>query len=209
MDLSSSHYHPDNAEKEKFVVDAAEFPTENGSPLPDFYGDNRLVLLPRDPAWFFAYWEINQERADQIRQQHGRDIWERAALVLRVYEDDGSFFDVELHKQARQWYVSVRGPGRSYAADLGLRLPDGTFISLIHSNRITLPAGRVSDLIDAQWMAVGMTEEEDLDRFRRLAAGADQIGKGSAEFSKSMALRWEFLKSVYSGSASGIHAHHE
>ena len=28
--------------------------------LPDGYGDNRIVLMVRDPLWLFAYWEIRK-----------------------------------------------------------------------------------------------------------------------------------------------------
>jgi len=56
------------------------------SPLPDSYGDDRLVMIARDPNTFFAYWEITPERTEHIRSIHGPDSWENAALVLRVYD---------------------------------------------------------------------------------------------------------------------------
>src|SRR6185437_8168250 len=176
MEPSSAHFQPvKNAEKEKFSVDQAELSLENGGPLPEGYGDNRLVILPRDPLWFFAYWEITEGRIEQIRQEHGRDIWKTSALVLRVYDISGfqqdglaaaPFFDIEIPPESRQWYVNVPQAGHTYRVEIGLRLSDGRFIALLRSNSVALPAGCVSDQTDSQWMAVGgLSERQDWENF--------------------------------------------
>lgn len=211
MANSQSHHHAEQAvEKGKFDVGASEFSVDAGSPLPEGYGDNRLVIMTRDPFWFFAYWEITHERAEQIRTAHGRDSWDKAVLVLRVYDlgdstqtpiDATAHFDVEVQKFARQWYVQVPYSGHVYVADLGLRWPDGKFVSLFRSNMIRQPSGRVSDKMDAQWMSVGLVKEE-WETMARMAIGAGSSKGGSAEVSAGMALRWEFLRSVFSGSVS-------
>ena len=82
----STHHPEQDIQKGKYVVNGAEFSVDAGSPLPEGYGDNRLVIMSRDPFWFFAYWEITHERAEQIRVAHGRDSWDRAILVLRVHD---------------------------------------------------------------------------------------------------------------------------
>jgi hypothetical protein len=212
--MANSHHHhhsEQDVEKNKFSVGAAEFSVDAGSPLPEGYGDNRLVIMSRDPFWFFAYWEITHERAEQIRVAHGRDSWDKAILVLRVHDlgdspqtpiDSASYFDVEVQKFARQWYVQVPVSGHVYVADLGLRWPDGKFVSLFRSNAVRQPGGRVSDLVDSQWMSVGVATEE-WEQMARMAIGVGSSKGASGEASnKGMALRWEFLRSVFSGSVS-------
>src|ERR1051325_4505806 len=185
--MADSHNHSElNIEKGKFEISAAEFSVDAGSPLPEGYGDNRLVIMSRDPFWFFAYWEITHERAEQIRVAHGRDSWDRAVLVLRVYDpgepsqppiDAASHFDVEVQKFARQWYVQVPNSGHIYIADLGWRWPDGKFVSLFRSNVIRQPGGRVSEKVDSQWMSVGLMTQE-WEQMARMAIGAGS-SKGS------------------------------
>jgi len=149
MANSQNHHH---SEKEmgigKFDIGDADFAVDAGAPLPEGYGDNHLVILSRDPFWFFSYWEITHERAEQIRTAHGRDCWDIAALVLRVYDlgesaatpiDSSHHFDVEVNKAARQWYVQVPVSGHVYVADLGLRWPDGKFVALFRSSRAPTP----------------------------------------------------------------------
>jgi hypothetical protein len=208
--------HPEqDIEKGKFVIGADEFMVDAGSPLPEGYGDNRLVLMSRDPSWFFAYWEITHERAEQIRVAHGRDSWDRAVLVLRVYDlgesshtpvDSAPHFDIEVHKFARQWYVQVPHAGHYYVADLGLRWPDGKFVCLFRSNLIRQPSGCVSDQVDSQWMSVGMvSEQQTWEKMARVAIGVGSskgVSAYAGESGSMMALRWEFLRSVFSGSAS-------
>ena len=206
----TKHHSDQDMGKNKFDVAAAEFSVDAGSPLPEGYGDNRLVILTRDPFWFFAYWEITHDRAEQIRVAHGRDSWDATVLILRVHDlgessrtpiDSASYFDVEVQKMSRQWYVQVPVSGHVYVADLGLRWPDGKFVSLFRSNVIRQPVGRVSDQIDSKWMSVGVVSEE-WDEMARMAIGAGGSKGASGESSNGMALRWEFLRSVFSGSVS-------
>ena len=190
----------------KFIVDSSESLIEPSAPLPETYGDNCLVLLVRDPFWFFAYWEITPQRLNEFHQKYGPELWDRGQAVLRVYEVAGlneeafaprRYFDVGVQMEARRWYVQADQSGRTYLAELGIKLPDGRFIPLLRSNRITLPRGRVSDQTDSQWIAVNPAE---WDKLMDVAGGAEHIGRGSVEISRVMAQRWEFLKSVFSGS---------
>ncbi|SRR5258706_13478681 len=210
----STHHPEQDIQKGKFDLNGAEFSIDAGSPLPEGYGDNRLVIMSRDPFWFFAYWEITHERAEQIRVAHGRDSWDRAALVLRVHDlgespltpiDASTYFDVEVHKFSRQWYVQVPDSGHVYVADLGLRWPDGKFVSLFRSNVIKQPTGRVSEQVDSQWMTVGMVSEQQAwEHMAKIAigAGSSKGASGAVEGSNLMSLRWEFLRAVFSGSVS-------
>jgi hypothetical protein len=207
---SSRSLHPDAAEKGKYIVQA-DPALEGEVTLPSAYGETRLVILPRDPLWFFAYWELTPERIAQLKRERGDDAWDRSALVLRVYdvtsdENDGidhaPFFDVEVHRHATQWYVKVANSGRAYIAVLGVRLADGRFIALVRSNRIRLPVGRISDQIDSQWMAVAASGQDEWAKFLETSGGLDNLSRGSADIARTMANRWEFLKSIFSGSSS-------
>jgi hypothetical protein len=197
-------------ERQKFEPPRSAPVVDNSGILPDGYGDHRLIIMVRDPYWFFGYWELSGQPLEAIRAEHGADIWDRGAFILRVYDTTDSadglnkspYIDVDVHRMARQWYVKVPKSGRVYQAELGLRLPDGRFVLLVRSNRIRMPFGRVSEKTDSQWMAVGygQNEQEKWDKFLEATGGLHDIGRGSAEISRTMAQRWEFLKSVFSGS---------
>ncbi|MFH1259041.1 MAG: DUF4912 domain-containing protein [Elusimicrobiota bacterium] len=180
---------------------------DRGGDLPSSYGDNQIVIMPRDPLWMYSYWEINDKKIAQVKLKHGENIFEQTATVLRVHDVTGitfngtnshNFFDVSARLEVRNWYIQVLNPGRSYCVELGLRKPNGEFILLARSNIITLPAGKVSEKVDEQWAMI----QADFDKLYSLS-GADRIGIGSGEISKLLAKRWEMFQSTSSWPTSG------
>ena len=124
--------------------------------LPSGYGETRLTLLPRDPHWAFAYWEIEQGVRRSIEKEHGTKIWKNGREILRIYDVTGIEFsgsnghsrkDVEIDFKALNWYFRVPEQDRSYIGELGI-LYDGRFIRIIRSNTIRMPRCKVSDMVD-------------------------------------------------------------
>lgn len=181
---------------------------ENASPasdyksLPEGYGSTEAILLPRDPNWMFIYWEITGNSKKEASRVHGADIFQKGRQVIRVHQADaaagaGKYFDIPVMHDAKNWYVNVQESGGAYYCEVGLALPDGAFISLVKTNTVNLPAGHVSDVTDENWMAV----TADFDKLLQLS-GVEYIGKGSGEVAKSLAQRWEMLRSVFSRASS-------
>ena len=178
-------------------------PDSESAALPQEYGVTMAALMPRDPNWMFVYWEITPNSKARLARERGHDIFEKGRQVLRVYDiahvdgHTGKHFDVPVMLDANNWYIHVEAGGGSYSCELGLALPDGNFIGIVKTNPVTLPPGRVSDVMDEKWMAVS----EDFDKLLQLS-GVEYIGKGSGEVAKSLAQRWEMLRTVFSRGAS-------
>ncbi|MDD5132524.1 MAG: DUF4912 domain-containing protein [bacterium] len=181
---------------------------DRGGPLPDGYGDTLIVLLPRDPQWIFAYWEISEKTRNEITQKYGANIFQKAKPAIRVYDvtnvnfngqNANRSFDIFITPESKNWYIYVGMPKRSYCADLGLLVDDGVFITLARSNVVATPAGSVSDIYDEQWMLV----KEDFEKLMKLS-GIDKIGASSAEALKILTQRLESVLAVSSKSGSGV-----
>jgi len=161
------------------------------------------ALIPRDPDWMFIYWEITADSKAYIAREHGPDIFEKSRQMVRVYDtasaagDSGKYFDIPVILDSGSWYIHAQNRGRSYYCELGLIPPSGDFLGIVKSNTIILPTGRVSDAMEERWMEVS----PDFDRLLQLS-GVEYIGKGSDEVAKSLARRWEMLRSVFSSAAS-------
>jgi uncharacterized protein len=196
-------------EQTKFVIENDQEELETPKELPESYGDNRVIIMARDPLWFFAYWDATPDRLDAQRREVGDEMWQRGQAVLRVYDVTGiedparahNVFDVNVTFSARRWYVNVPMSGRTYFVDLGFKFPDGRFLPLLHSNRISMPVGKISNQTDSQWMIVNMEQWQEM--FEKGTLG-DPASRSSAEMAKMMAQRWEFLRSVFSGSSSKL-----
>jgi len=170
--------------------------------LPKGYGETKLILLPRDPYWMFAYWEISPQDWLRVKSEYGEDIHERSRLILRVYdvtsikerfdgENADRYFDIYITEVADNWYINVDLPNRSYCVDIGLLTDDNRFIMLARSNIVHMPKEGVSPITDEQWAIL----QKEFEQILQLS-GVESIGKGSFEVAKLMAERWKELISV-------------
>jgi hypothetical protein len=154
--------------------------------LPTGYNETKIVLLPRDPAWMFAYWEISQSAQFSFSSRYGNDI---AALILRVYDVtniifDGSnanrYFDIRVNENLGNWYINAGEYNKVWCVEIGYLLKDGRFIMIARSNCVALPKCGVSNVEDAAWASLHIFEEKLFE----------QIGDTSANMIKFSRTEW-------------------
>jgi len=172
--------------------------------FPPGYGDNRIVILVRDPWWIFSYWEIRRDKEDEVicRIESSGDAL--AKSVLRVYDvtdvnfngkNAHAYFDIDLKGLANNWYINVGKPDRSWVVEIGIVTAKGEFYVLARSNTVRTPRFGMSDQLDAEWM---MPEEEYWKMFS--LSGGFGVGKGSLEVRELIKRRLE--EQVSSGGIS-------
>ncbi|HTF99979.1 MAG TPA: DUF4912 domain-containing protein [Nitrospirota bacterium] len=127
--------------------------------LPASYGEDRIVLMTRDPFVAHAYWEATPARIERERSWFGWD----SKLAIRIYDVTGvqfdgrnaiGYYDQEVPDRMGNWYFDLGRPSHSFCADMGLLSPEGRFITIARSNFVTMPRDGVSDVIDEEWMLV-------------------------------------------------------
>jgi hypothetical protein len=110
--------------------------------LPVTYGENRIVLLPRDPRWTYAYWEVSEAYKATLRHQGGQQ------LALRLYDVTDINFEHQLpHRMmeflcdelARDWYLPIPESDRSYLVEIGYRCSDDRWLLISRSRSIHVP----------------------------------------------------------------------
>jgi uncharacterized protein len=168
--------------------------------LPATYGVTRLVLMPRDPLWAHAYWEIAPYTWTEAEKTFGPGLRAGGRSVLRFFKQDDPrpAFDLDVHLDARNWYARLEGAEGPWRAELGLLLPDGRFVRLAISNTLHMPGGRVSDLMDEKWAIL----RSDWERLFELS-GAGRLGAGSLDMTRMLSQRWELLSNLSSGAVLG------
>ena len=124
--------------------------------LPEFYSENKLVLLVRDPWWLFGYWEVTPQREAEVMGDISRNGLYRDKTVLRVYDiteaSNSVFFDIEINYLNSNWYIDVGAPDREWVAEIGIKTRDGRFFMLVRSNVVRTPPFGLSDILDEEWM---------------------------------------------------------
>jgi hypothetical protein len=170
--------------------------SSNKDGLPLSYGDNKAVLLPRDPIWIYVYWEISKSKKDELFANFG-DNFNPSNVVLRIYDitdinfsgsNANRYFDVSVNENALSWYVNVGEFNRSWCVDVGYALKDGTFVAAARSNSVFMPRHGVSNVTDEQWALLQL----EFERLFKIS-GAGAIGQSSYDLVKLMRERWEEL----------------
>ncbi|GMV79908.1 MAG: hypothetical protein AMXMBFR7_10920 [Planctomycetota bacterium] len=177
---------------------------DRGLPIPDSYGWDRMVALPKDPQWIFTYWELTGGRIDDIRHDRGQGFIDACAWVLRLHRiDEDLAVDLEIDPSIGNWYLHVGKTG-TYQVELGLLSPDGEWISLVASQLVRTPGEAPSEIYDEQWR---LRPEEEARLHNRLLKdlGFDAAGKPTSQFlgSSRIPASWRLVSSFLGASWSG------
>lgn len=130
--------------------------------LPAGYGDSRIVLMPRDPQWAYAYWDVPNEHKEELRRQGGQQ------LALRIYDvtdiniehqSPHSIQEYPSDELAREWYIPVPVSDRDYVIDIGYRCGDGRWLILARSATVHTPPVYPSDWIEDIFINVDFQED--------------------------------------------------
>ncbi|MGB4617027.1 MAG: DUF4912 domain-containing protein, partial [Dethiobacteria bacterium] len=121
------------------MLSAQQEALNRGLVLPRYYGEDRLVLLPRDPYCIFAYWEITPATRERLRERWGEEAWNQAFPQLRVVKQNPAerveeSFEVTIQAEAENWYLTNLQPDCYYHLELGWRHPAAGFQPVLRSN---------------------------------------------------------------------------
>ena len=139
-------------------------------------GQDRLVVMVRDPYWLHAYWELaprSVERAQTALGQH----WHTTRPILRVFRisSDGTaemYRDIIIHGGVNHWYVDVQNPPQQFRMEVGYLAASGQFYCLARSNAVTTPPAGTSDSVDENWVDI----DENADRIFAMSGGYTHRG---------------------------------
>jgi hypothetical protein len=125
----------DNAGDEDFSEPLAERPDMKTVSLPKQYHITFLEVLPRDPRWVFAFWEIKAQD-----REYYENMSRFEGYILRIAElKDGKAaesFVIPVETGDSSWYVGFPPGGGMFRLELSVRGPD---VSLAVSRPFTLP----------------------------------------------------------------------
>ncbi|MCS6959032.1 MAG: DUF4912 domain-containing protein [Pseudanabaenaceae cyanobacterium SKYGB_i_bin29] len=125
--------------------------------LPAGYGEPRIVLLPRDPQWAYAYWDIPDSAKEACRRQGGQQ------LALRIYDVTDINLDYQMphtvqeyacDEMAREWYLPIPMSDRSYVVEIGYRTNDGRWLMLARSASIHVPPVYPTDWTEDYFLSI-------------------------------------------------------
>ena len=151
--------------------------------LPEGYGESRIVLLPRDPQWAYAYWDIPNEHKQELRQQGG------SRLALRFYDvtdidintqSPHSLQQFECGEVAREWYLPIPVSDRDYTIEIGYICNDGRWLVLSRSEPVRIPPVYPSDWIEDKFVTVDWNQDLRSRNVAQLVPPSQKAGAAAA-----------------------------
>ena len=121
-------------------------------PPPRRIPEGRIILTPRDCRHAYAYWEVEDERKAQVREQGGRK------LALRLYDVTDVDMDRQVPHSVKQFdcretepdlQVPIAVDDRDYVAELGYVTEDGRWLKVARSEHVRVPACPVEPVTKA------------------------------------------------------------
>jgi hypothetical protein len=170
----------------KYYLGVQEAPDiDDGFMFPSTHGENLIALMVRDPYWLFTYWEFAPDLNEDLTARIGEEALRQSRLVLRVYDITGTdadnpvgYHDIDVAHGARDWYINVTHVESEYCVDIGLILPDGTFVVIARSNRVSLPPIGPSAEVDEEWVTIESLNEVYTMTERGPTSGSGGWGSG-------------------------------
>jgi hypothetical protein len=157
---------------------------EDLADLPPGYGESQIILMPRDPEWAYTYWDIPNDRKEELRRQGGQQIALRIYDVTDInleYQSPHNIQEYPCDELAREWYVPIPVSDRDYVIDIGYRCPDGRWLVLARSAEVRVPPIYPSDWIEDQFLTLEWDEELRGKTFAQLVAPGKKAAIAVAE----------------------------
>jgi hypothetical protein len=126
---------------------------EDQYPLPEKYNETKIMMLLRDPAWAYTYWDIKESEIEAVRVGAAS-----GSLLLRAYEllepekikaNINDFFDIPLSIEDSSWYINLPNQGVYYCVELILAVDEAEKV-LCCSNIIISPFWEIGEVDDSR-----------------------------------------------------------
>lgn len=134
--------------------------TGNEYELPSYNTTSRITLIPKDPSWIYAYWEIADSSVEDVRRQLGGNL-DGTRFVVRMYDvtykdfngfNANNWFDIEVGRYSNNWYINLWNDNASYCAEIGIVHNSGRFFPMAMSNFVHTPRSTSSNRFEEIWM---------------------------------------------------------
>lgn len=157
--------------------------------LPETYGVDEVGVLPKDPWWYFVYWEVTEAGLESARDQLAASD-EQARLVLRVLSSAGErrgrdsrdIRDIPVEMTARHGrrYLEAPRANAVFRVAIGLLSPEGLFAPIAHSPMVRMPPQQASGDTSIEWLHVLPSRGDGRQRERIVTASQEHSERMAA-----------------------------
>ncbi|MCX5692259.1 MAG: DUF4912 domain-containing protein [Candidatus Omnitrophica bacterium] len=138
--------------------------------LPSYDTTSRITLIPKDPSWIYAYWEIADSSIKDVKRQLGGNL-DGTKFIVRMYDvtckdfngfNANHWFDIEVGRYSNNWYINIWNDNASYCGEIGMLHNSGRFFPMARSNFVHTPRSSSSNRFEEIWM--DLSQEADREQ---------------------------------------------
>jgi len=127
--------------------------------LPEAYDRSSITLMPRDPHWIYAYWDVSEFAMKQAKERIG-PVFKKSKFTIRIHDASAVSsslkkaplnFDIDIDPKARSRFVNSPRDNMTYFADFGVRTPKGDFYPMARSNTVSTPRASEEERRKTSW----------------------------------------------------------
>lgn len=177
--------HAEKELRKDLAQDAPKRKLTPHTPIPPAVkGQDRIILMVRDPYWLHAHWDISRATVDRAKAALV-DQWHSVKPVLRLlkFDEVGTtdsaetvYRQIEIHGGVRNWYIDVDNPPSRFQLIMGYLTSNGRFYELVRSNTVTTPVPGSNDSFDDHWADIAKDAEKI---FAQSGGYGDETNKGA------------------------------
>jgi len=125
--------------------------------LPESYNKDKLVLLPVNPNWIYAYWDFSRKTRESVQKKAGN-----VRFVIRLHDvtyvifngfNAHRSFEADVDLDWGNYYFQVPNSNADYLCQLGY-IENGRFVPLLASNVVRTPPISPSDKKEEIWIKI-------------------------------------------------------
>lgn len=111
--------------------------------LPRVYGAPLLFAIARDPRTLFTYWNVDWSALFSEGEPTDRQVY------LRIRPSDGADeSEATIEPMLGSHYAQVLQPGGEYQTELGYYGPEGNWVPIATSEKVTMPPEDASEKVE-------------------------------------------------------------
>ncbi|MEP0813361.1 MAG: DUF4912 domain-containing protein [bacterium] len=169
--------------------------------LPERYGVDVLVALPRDPEHMFCFWEISGDTLGALASEFGDSKWNSRRMVLKLLpkERDGREGSpaqtLDVYGETGRWHIALpeSARGKRIGLEIGFFFTDGSYRKVLSSEPVEIPRGAPDEGGKVRFMLVKPARAKSRARIESLETRTfhrhDSIKALRREVEKSVAKR--------------------
>jgi len=152
--LEIDSYKQEIATTKKYPQEKKQiFELSQGEP-PKTYNKDKIKLIPVNPRWVYTYWDFSEKTKERLKKLNKSELSLRLTEVPTEKEikKEDVFEEKIILDTISDYFFHVPRENSTYVAQIGTSDENGSFKTLLESNKVTTPSSSEKQFEKEKWL---------------------------------------------------------